>query len=455
MGLVRGLWDAKLDVQMTEFGRATPSLWQEYEMPANETAAIIGLGYVGLPLAQAALRARLRVVGFDINEGLITNLKAGRSPISDISDDGIQEMIAAGFEPTADASRLAGCSIFVICVPTPLSDEGGPDLTAVISAAASLVPHLKAGDLVILESTTYPGTTEEILGPILARSGLSVPRDVKLAFSPERVDPGNEQYGITNTPKIVGGVDSGSSQAAESFYGKFCETVVVAKGAREAELAKLLENTYRHVNIALVNELAQLSHELGVDVWDAIRCAATKPFGFHAFYPGPGVGGHCIPIDPNYLSHHVRSTLGHSFRFIELAQDINALMPTYVCRRLQDLLNDLGKPVNGSRILILWVTYKANVADSRETPAEPIAVTLRGLGAELSFWDPYVPSWHVEELAVSRVGNLEAAIDRGDFDVALLLQRHRGLDLDHLQRSGLAVFDTRAVMPVSDSVVRL
>lgn len=424
-------------------------------MPPAEKAAIVGLGYVGLPLARAAIHAGVQVVGFDVNEQTVSGLQQGRSPISDIDDAGIQAMVDAGFEPTTDASKLADCTTYVICVPTPLSSDGGPDLGAVKSAAKSLVPHLSVGDLVILESTTYPGTTEDILGPILSESGLAVPDDVKLAFSPERVDPGNETYGITNTPKIVGGVDGESTKLAAEFYRQFVDTVVIAKGAREAELAKLLENTYRHVNIALVNELAQLSHELGIDVWDAIRCAATKPFGFHAFYPGPGVGGHCIPIDPNYLSHHVRSTLGHTFRFVELAQDINQLMPTYVSRRLQDVLNDLRKPVRDSRIVIVGVTYKPNVADSRETPARPIARALADMGADLSYWDPYVSQWLVDGKEIARVDDIKAAVDAGDVDLVLLLQAHRDLDLDHLERSRTAVFDTRGILGESENAYRL
>ena len=424
-------------------------------MTTSAPTAIVGLGYVGLPLAQAAVRAGIPIVGFDINQRVVTELQAGRSPISDIDDAGIQAMLANGFAPTTDAAKLDACDTFIICVPTPLSADQGPDLAAVTSAAQTLVPHLSKGDLVVLESTTYPGTTEEIVGPILATSGLAVPSDIKLAFSPERVDPGNPTYGITNTPKVVGGLDSASSGAARDFYAQFCDTVVVAKGAREAELAKLLENTYRHVNIALVNELALLSHELDIDLWDSIRCAATKPFGFQAFYPGPGVGGHCIPIDPNYLSHHVRSRLGHTFRFVELAQDINSAMPGYVCRRLQDLLNERSLAVRGSRIAVLGVTYKPNVADSRESPSRPIAVTLLNMGAELSYWDPYVPSWNVNGAPIPRVENLVRAVDAGDFDAVLLLQQHQQLDLTHLQASGVPVFDTRAALDTGGRVERL
>lgn len=424
-------------------------------MSKTVPTAIVGLGYVGLPLAQAAVNAGVPIVGFDINERTVSQLTEGRSPISDIDDDGIAAMLAAGFTPTTDATALDACDTFIICVPTPLSDDQGPDLTAVKAAVRGLVPHINPGDLVVLESTTYPGTTEEVVGPILAESGLSIPGDVKLAFSPERVDPGNATYGITNTPKVVGGVDEASGSAASAFYSQFCDTVVMARGAKEAELAKLLENTYRHVNIALVNELALLSHELEIDLWDAIRCAATKPFGFQAFYPGPGVGGHCIPIDPNYLSHHVRSRLGHTFRFVELAQDINSAMPGYVCRRVQDLLNENSKAVRGSRIAVVGVTYKPNVADSRESPSLPIASTLLGMGANLTYWDPFVDEWNVDGQAIPRINDLSAAIAAEELDAVLLLQQHRELDLAQLQASTVPVFDTRAVLDPQDLVERL
>ncbi len=309
---------------------------------------------------------------------MVDGLNAGRSHIDDLSDERIQEMRSGGFRATHDPADLAEANVYVICVPTPLSEAGGPDLDAVIAATRTVAGVLGSGDLVILESTTYPGTTEEVLVPILAESGLTLGSDYLLAFSPERIDPGNPTYGFRNTPKVVGGVDGPSTDAAAAFYANICDTVVKAKGTREAEMAKLLEDTYRHVNIALVNEMAAFCHEMDLDLWDAIRCAATKPFGFQAFYPGPGLGGHCIPIDPNYLSHHVRNRLGQSFRFVELAQEINQSMPRYVARRVQDQLNDQAKAVRGARILLLGVTYKANIADQRESP-DPTACR-RSLG---------------------------------------------------------------------------
>ena len=288
---------------------------------------VIGLGYVGLPLVREATNVGLNVVGYDIGQGVVDLLNDGRSHVDDISDSGVQKMLAAGFRATSDETAVGDPDTIVICVPTPLSEADGPDLTAVRAASETAGRLLRQGMLVVLESTTYPGTTEEVVRPILEKaSGLNAEVDFYLAFSPERIDPGNPVYGLRNTPKVVGGLTPDATAAAARFYGKVCDQVVEAKGPREAEMAKLLENTYRHVNIALVNEMAIFCHELGVDLWDAIRCAATKPFGFQAFYPGPGVGGHCIPIDPNYLSYKVR-TLGYPFRFVELAQEINSRMP--------------------------------------------------------------------------------------------------------------------------------
>ncbi|HEY1670424.1 MAG TPA: nucleotide sugar dehydrogenase, partial [Trebonia sp.] len=334
---------------------------------------IIGLGYVGLPLAQEAVRVGLNVTGLDIRQSTVDGLNAGRSHVDDLSDADIAAMVAGGFRAASDVADIAPLpDVTVICVPTPLSESDGPDLTAVKSATETAAKLLKPGALVVLESTTYPGTTDEIVRPMLEKaSGLTVGIDFHLGFSPERIDPGNERYGMRNTPKVVGGLTPACTDAAAAFYGQVCDTVVKAKSAREAEMAKLLENTYRHVNIALVNEMAIFSHELGIDLWDAIRCAATKPFGFQAFYPGPGVGGHCIPIDPNYLSYKVRAELKHPFRFVELAQEINSRMPGYVVDRAAELLNTDAKALNGAKVLLLGVTYKNDIADQRESPARP------------------------------------------------------------------------------------
>lgn len=411
-------------------------------MPAD--LVVIGLGYVGLPLAQQAALSGLRVLGFDVNTRVVEALNAGKSHVDDLSDADIAGMLAAGFRATTDESEIAGASTAVICVPTPLADDGGPDLRAVTSAAESVGRNLHRGMLVVLESTTYPGTTEELVKPLLeAASGLSATADFHLAFSPERIDPGNPVYGIKNTPKVVGGITGESTVAAAEFYGRFIDTVVPAKGAREAETAKLLENTYRHINIALVNEMARFCHELGIDLWDVIRLAKTKPFGFQAFYPGPGVGGHCIPIDPNYLSHNVRTRLGYPFRFVELAQEINASMPEYVVRRVQDILNLDSKALRGARVLLLGVTYKPNIADQRESPAVPLAHAFLAQGAQVSFHDPSVASWELAGATLERVRELDAAV--AEADIVVLLQNHRTYDVDALVGAANRFFDTRGV----------
>ncbi|MFG1850465.1 nucleotide sugar dehydrogenase [Actinomadura geliboluensis] len=402
---------------------------------------VIGLGYVGLPLVREACRAGLRVGGLDRDARVVAGLKAGLSHIDDVSPAEIGDMLEAGFAPSLDEDVLDDARTVVICVPTPLSPEGGPDLTAVRGAAETVARHLVPGTLVVLESTTYPGTTEEVVRPILETSGLVAGEEFHLAFSPERIDPGNPVYGVRNTPKIVGGLTPACASAASAFYGKFVDRVVEAKGTREAEMAKLLENTYRHVNIALVNEMAVFCNELGIDLWDAIDCAATKPFGFQAFRPGPGVGGHCIPIDPNYLSYKVRS-LGYPFRFVELAQEINDRMPRYVAERAQQLLNREGRALKGAKVLLLGVTYKADIADQRESPARPVARRLARLGADLSFHDPFVESWEVDGEQVRHAGGDLAAALR-EADLTIVLAAHAAYDAGTLTRHARLLFDTR------------
>ena len=402
---------------------------------------VIGLGYVGLPLVREATNVGLNVVGYDIGQGVVDLLNDGRSHVDDIADSDVQKMLAAGFRATSDETAVGDPDTIVICVPTPLSEADGPDLTAVRAASETAGRLLRQGMLVVLESTTYPGTTDELVRPILEKaSGLNAEVDFYLAFSPERIDPGNPVYGLRNTPKVVGGLTPDATAAAARFYGKVCDQVVEAKGPREAEMAKLLENTYRHVNIALVNEMAVFCHELGVDLWDAIRCASTKPFGFQAFYPGPGVGGHCIPIDPNYLSYKVR-TLGYPFRFVELAQEINSRMPGYVVDRAAELLNRHAKPLNGANVLLLGVTYKQDIADQRESPAQPIARRLLARGAVLSYHDPHVPAWAIDGRAVRRVDDLDTDIVTAD--VVILLQNHSEYDLPQLAASAKLFLDTR------------
>ena len=418
---------------------------------------VVGLGYVGLPLAQEACRSGLSVVGLDLDQQVVDCLGGGRSHIDDLADADIAQMLAAGFRATTDPTVIADldpqAGTVVICVPTPLSEDGGPDLTAVLSAAETIRQHLPAGVLVVLESTTWPGTTEELLRPLLEADGQLVGQHIFLAFSPERIDPGNASFGFRNTPKVVGGVTAGCLQRATAFYSKIVDQVVPARGTREAEMAKLLENTYRHVNIALVNEMAQFCHELDIDLWDVIECARTKPFGFQAFYPGPGVGGHCIPIDPNYLSHRVRAALGYPFRFVELAQEINHGMPTYVVRRIQDALNDVGKPLRGSTVLLLGVTYKADSRDQRESPAVPIARGLADAGAVVQFHDPHVQVWAAGGLNLDRVDPLDDAVTKAD--ITVLLQKHASYDFDRIARTATLLLDTRGAVPARPGVERL
>ncbi len=413
------------------------------ELAPKETHVILGLGYVGLPLAQEATRSGLLMVGLDSSDRVVSGLMAGRSHVDDLSGGAVAEMLAAGFTATKDPAVVADAATVVICVPTPLSEDGGPDLSAVRGAGEAVARHLRPGTLVVLESTTYPGTTEEFLLPILeGGSGLRAGVDFNLAFSPERIDPGNATFGVRNTPKVVGGFTAACTERAAAFYSRFVDQVVRARGTREAEMAKLLENTYRHVNIAMVNEMAQFCHELGIDLWNVIDLAKSKPFGFQAFYPGPGVGGHCIPIDPNYLSHRVKQQLGHPFRFVELAQEINASMPAYVARRAQDLLNGNRQAINGSTVLLLGVTYKPNIGDDRESPAKPLAKRLKEMGALVSFHDPHIAHWNVE--GVERVeGDLLQAVT--DADLVILVQNHRGYDIPQLAGHARLFLDTRGV----------
>jgi len=414
---------------------------------------VIGLGYVGLPLAQEACRSGLRVTGLDLDAEVVTGLSNHHSHIDDVSDDDVAAMSSTGFVPTTDPSVIAQAQTVVICVPTPMAEDGRPDLSPVLAASATVAGLISPGALLVLESTTYPGTTDELLRPQLEQRGLKVGVDVFLAFSPERIDPGNRRFGFRNTPKVVGGTTEACAERAVSFYRRIVDEVVLARGTREAEMAKLLENTYRHVNIALVNEMARFCHDLGIDLWDVIRCAATKPFGFQAFYPGPGVGGHCIPIDPNYLSYRVQASLGYPFRFVELAQEINNGMPGYVVHRIQDALNHVAKPLRGSQVLLMGVTYKADISDERESPAVPIAHRLHAQGAAVSFHDPYVSYWSANGLDLDRVSDLEEAVTKAD--ITVLLQRHASYDLEQIGRLAPLILDTRGAMADQATVERL
>jgi UDP-N-acetyl-D-glucosamine dehydrogenase len=415
---------------------------------------VIGLGYVGLPLVREAVRAGMWVTGYDYSQDVTAGLNAGRSHVDDIRDADVREMLLRGFRATSDPGHLPTARVAVICVPTPLSPEGGPDLTAVRGATRTVATVLHPGMLVVLESTSYPGTTDEVVRPILEEAtGLTAGADFALAFSPERIDPGNREYELRTTPKIIGGHTSACARAAVQFYSHIVNEVVVAQGMREAEMAKLLENTYRHVNIALVNEMAVFCHEMDIDLWDVIRCASTKPFGFHAFYPGPGVGGHCIPIDPNYLADKVSQECGYPFRFVELAQEINNRMPGYVVSRAAELLNAKAKAVNGSAVLLLGVTYKPDIADQRETPVAAIVRKLRARGAEVAYHDPHVPEWWVDGQSVRRATDLDAHLKSAD--LVILLQEHSVYDLGHIAETTGLLLDTRGHVPAGKNVEAL
>jgi nucleotide sugar dehydrogenase len=413
----------------------------------------MGQGYVGLPMALRAAETGIRVTGFDTNESTVAALQAGTSHIGDVSDADLAVGLANGYTATSDPDCIADADVVIVCVPTPLSPDGGPDLAAVTAAADLIGARVRPGALCVLESTTYPGTTEEVFAPRVARARLAVGTSVHIAFSPERINPGQTSFGVRNTPKVVGGITPACTERAAAFYERFVDQVVRAKGAREAEMAKLLENTFRHVNIALVNEMVRFSRELGIDLWDAIDCAETKPFGFMAFRPGPGVGGHCIPVDPAYLSHRVRAVLGYSFRMVELAEEVNSAAPIYVAQRVAEALNERRLAVNGSRVLLLGVTYKPDVADLRETPAEPLAARLLQQGALVDYHDPLVSGWTVEGRELPVAADPYAAAVAAD--LVVLLQAHSAYDLERLEATGAHILDTRGVLPARGTITRL
>ena len=423
----------------------------------SKTLVVVGLGYVGLPMALRAAESGLTVVGLDTNVRVVNDVNAGKSHIDDVSDVELSAALKHGFTASDDPACMKDVDAIVVCVPTPLSEEGGPDLGAVEAAARSIAANVSPGTLVVLESTTYPGTTEEVFARIVAADRLTVGKDVFIAFSPERIDPGNTRYNVKNTPKVVGGLTKECTRRARELYEGFIDRVVEAKGAKEAEMAKLLENTFRHVNIALVNEMVRFCADLDIDLWDAIDCAETKPFGFMAFRPGPGVGGHCIPVDPSYLSHRVKAKLGYAFRMVELAEEINLAAPTYVANRVWKALNEDKIAINGATVLLVGVTYKPNISDQRESPAVPLAKQLLGWGADLAFHDPFVSRWTVhpgDEHEIARsAGDLYAAA--AEADLVVLLQPHAQFDLAKLAESSKRLLDTRGVAPDEGNVVRL
>jgi UDP-N-acetyl-D-glucosamine dehydrogenase len=398
---------------------------------------VVGLGYAGLPLAELACRAGLRTRGFDVDDTVLATLTAGRSHVSGVSDAEVAAMLEAGFTASADPAPLGSADTVVICVPTGLTGDRTPDLGPLRAACATVGEQLRAGTLVVLESTSFAGTTEEVVLPILERhSGLRAGEDFYLAFAPERIDPGNTRFGLANTPKVVGGYTPLCAKYCATFYSRFVDTVVAARGTREAELAKLLENTYRFVNIALVNEFARYCDTTGIDVWDVLHCAGTKPFGFASFTPSPGVGGHCIPVDPVYLTTRAGAD-GFTFTLVEAATRVNEHMPAHVVHRAARLIGDL----RGASVLLLGVTYKANVPDVRESPARPIAAELLARGADVAYHDPYVPSLDVADQSLRRETDLRTAAATAD--LTILLQDHRDYDLVLLANASRLLLDTR------------
>jgi len=406
-----------------------------------KTVAVVGQGYVGLPVAMRAVEQGYRVIGIDLDERRVEGLRAGISFVEDVSDAQLANAISSGsYTPTTDYADVVGFDFAVIAVPTPLR-ESVPDLRFIESAGAALAERLKPGATVILESTTYPGTTEELLVPILeSGSGLKAGTDFYVGYSPERIDPGNQQWGFVTTPKIVSGINPASLEHVKFFYDSLVDTTVPVPTPKEAELAKLLENTFRHVNIALVNELAIFAHQLGVNVWEAIDAANTKPFGFMKFTPGPGVGGHCLPVDPSYLSWQVRRKLGQNFRFVELANDVNDNMPQYVTQRVMRLLNESSRALRGSKILLVGMAYKKNSGDIRESPSLRLLELLHDEGAEVFAVDEHVEA-HRWPSNITKVA-LSASV-LADMDVAVLLTDHDSLDLELLNAAEIPVLDTR------------
>ena len=412
----------------------------------SAVVGIVGLGYVGLPLVLGFVDRGFRVIGLDIDEGKVKALQGGESYIEHIPGESIREAVEDGrLEPTSDFSEASRADALIMCVPTPLDDHNEPDLSFVVGTIKGLVPHLRVGQIVSLESTTYPGTTEEELRPRIEGTGLTVGEDLFLVYSPEREDPGNPNFSATSIPKVVGGTTANCARVGQALYQAVISQVVPVRSTQIAEFSKLLENIYRAVNIGLVNELKVAADHMGIDIWEVIEAASTKPFGFKAFYPGPGLGGHCIPIDPFYLTWKAREYGVHT-RFIELAGEINNSMPQWVVQRTMEALNDRVKSVKGSRILLMGLAYKEDVDDMRESPAFDLMDQLAELGAEISYYDPHIPeilptreharwtgtrsvTWHPETIAA--------------FDCIVIATNHRAFDLEGLLEHADLVIDTR------------
>lgn len=413
-------------------------------MPAD--LAVLGLAHSGLPLAQAATASGIGTIGYDPDEATIADIAAGRPPgEAPLTAAEVRRMLARGFRAFADPTVLGRVRTAVICAPTALGADRALDLGPVLTAARTLAAHLRPRTIVIVESSVYPGSTEDVVRPALEEgSGLRAGRDFHLACSPTRLDPGNRSHDYTNIPKVIGGLTPACTEAAAAFYGRLTDKVVRARGPREAETAKLLETNYRQINIALMNEMSVFCHDLGIDLWDVVRCAETKPFGFQSFRPGPGVGGPGVPIDPNYLPCRSRS-LGYPLRMVELAQEVNSRMPRYVSQRAAALLNEHGKSARGARVLLLGVTYKPDLASQEGAPAGEVATRLKELGAQLSYHDPYVPQWRVAGHPVPRADSLYEAAAAAD--LTLLLQNHRTYDLQGLAAKAQLLLDTRGASP--------
>lgn len=402
---------------------------------------VIGLGYVGLPLAVEFARAGFRVLGYDVSDRVVKLVNEGRSHIADAPASAVAALVRDGrLEATGDATRLGDLDAISIAVPTPLAKTRDPDMSYVLAATETVARTARPGQLIVLESTTYPGTTRELLLPAMEARGLVVGRDVFLAFSPERVDPGNDRWTTRNTPKVVGGITADCTEVAASLYGACIERVVPVSSPESAELTKLLENTFRSVNIALVNEMAIVCDKLGVDVWEVIEAAATKPFGFMRFSPGPGIGGHCIPLDPHYLAWKMR-TLNYKTRFIDLASEINSEMPTYVVEKVASALNDERKAVNGSRVLVIGVAYKRDIDDVRESPALDIIRLLEELGADVVYHDPYVPTFQEDGIRHESVALTDDELKR--CDAVVIVTDHSSVDYQRLVNRASLIVDTR------------
>ncbi len=404
---------------------------------------IVGQGYVGLPVSMRAVEVGFDVVGLEASPERAAALRSGSSYVADVPDDRLRQALDAGFRAVDDPADVGQFDVAVITVPTPLHD-GAPDLSYVEGAAATLARRLRAGALVVLESTTYPGTTDELVRPILEQSGLKGGDEFFLGYSPERIDPGNPRWGFVNTPKVVSGIDERSRRCVEAFYGVLVDKVVPVGSTADAELVKLLENTFRHVNIALVNELAMFADSLGIDIWGAIDAASSKPFGYMRFTPGPGVGGHCLPIDPSYLSWRVKRRLGQTFRFVELANDVNEHMPDYVVSRAMNLLNRHQRALNGSRVLVLGLSYKAGTSDWRESPSIAVVERLLAMGADVRACEPYLPEAGGPALPapVVECTNDEVAAA----DLVVLLVDHPDFPLDDIAEHARLLLDTKGVM---------